>query len=97
MQTPSDSPGTAATGQPGRTQEPGTPTRQGGMPPHSHACVLKVPCLRCRSSFRGMATIRRRAATRTPHAGLLPARMQGMDPGYCIDVPPGFDDSDDDA
>jgi hypothetical protein len=23
--------------------------------------------------------------------------MQGMDPDYCIDVPPGFDDSDDDA
>jgi hypothetical protein len=23
--------------------------------------------------------------------------MRGMDPGYCIDVPPGFDDSDEDA
>jgi hypothetical protein len=30
-------------------------------------------------------------------AGLLRARIQGMDPDYCITVPPGFDDSDDDA
>ena len=34
---------------------------------------------------------------RMPHARLLPARMQSVDPGYCIDVPPGFDDSGDDA
>jgi hypothetical protein len=29
--------------------------------------------------------------------GLLHARIQGMDPDYCIIVPPGFDDSDDEA
>jgi hypothetical protein len=35
---------------------------------------------------------------RTPCAGLLHARMQGMDPDdYSIIVPPGFDDSDDEA
>jgi hypothetical protein len=39
----------------------------------------------------------RRESRRTPRAGSLRARIQGMDPDYCIIVPPGFDDSDDEA
>jgi hypothetical protein len=45
------------------------------------------------------------AGSRPPQCGTiagaprrpLRARIQGMDPDYCIAVPPGFDDSDDEA
>jgi hypothetical protein len=39
----------------------------------------------------------RRDSSRATRAGPLRARIQGMDPDYCITVPPGFDDSDDEA
>ena len=61
----------------------------------ARACRITCKCQSTTGRHGGVAAGRWESA-RTPR-GLLHARIQDMDPDYCIIVPPGFDDSDDEA